>query len=258
MKLLACGDFHSGHFAGLTPPEYQDRIHKKVRPLAKECWRWFSDSVAACGKFDALLVNGDLIEGSGSKSGGSELWASSRLEQKDAATAIIKHLGIKTVIITYGTAYHVGDGAEDFEHQVKDDLEAARYNVRISAHAFFEIGGVKFSAKHHCGSSSVPHGRFTAIARETLWNQLWAEHGRQPSVDVTLRSHVHYYKFAGDADRIAMTLPALQAAETKFGTRRCSGLVDFGFVVFDCAKGKYSWQAHLLKPAAEKARLWHI
>jgi hypothetical protein len=158
----------------------------------------------------------------------------------------------KKVIIVAGTAYHVGQG-EDFEELIAESAKAEAF----SGQEFVEVDGVIFHFKHHVGSSSIPHGRHTPVARDAVWNALWAEQGRQPRARVICRSHVHYFSHCGGSNWDGFTTPALQAANTYYG-RRCSGLVDFGFLVFKCHKGGFTWEARLLKPAAERAHLLRV
>jgi hypothetical protein len=83
------------------------------------------------------------------------------------------------------------------------------------------------------GGSTIPHGRFTATAKERLWNVLWNERELRPKAQVILRGHVHYATFCGEPGWVAMTLPALQGMGTRYGGRVCSGTVHWGAVIFD-------------------------
>ena len=138
---------------------------------------------------------------------------------------------------------------------------ASLYGAKIGAHEWVEVGGVVFDMKHHVGSSSVPHSRSSAISREALWSQLWSDAGHTPKADVLIRSHVHYH--AGSFDysikpHWRLTTPALQAMGTKFGSRRCSGLVDFGFLVFDCNRGNFTMTPVLAKLDSQIAKVTKI
>jgi hypothetical protein len=264
--VLMMGDTHCGHKAGLTPLHFQQvpdltdyegeqaeerlqKIHNKGVELQRQGWAWFTKEVKSLPKLDAAHFNGDLIDGPGGRSGGVELLSTDCGVQADMATHICKHVRAGYKSICYGTAYHTGL-AEDWELQV-----ANRCNAEIKSHHFLKVNGVTFDLKHHLGSSSVPHGRHTAIAKDRLWNVLWSEGGRQPEAQIYIRSHVHYHQFAGGTNWLGMTLPALQAAHTKYGARRCNGLVDYGFVLFIIKpSGAYEWGARLCRMEAEKAR----
>jgi hypothetical protein len=253
-RVLTIGDTHCGHKAGLTPPQWQnpqdkgDRYDLRQVQLQKVCWDFYTDVIRREGPFDAVLFNGDAVEGKGERSGGTELITSDRNQQVSMAEVCIRQaLTAKTkLVMTYGTPSHVGV-EEDWESAIAKTL-----GCKIGSHEWPRIEDVTFDMKHKVGSSSVPHGRHTAVAREQLWNSIWAEREGQPRAQCLLRSHVHYYKFNGDHRAVAMTLPALQAVGTKYGARQCSGLVDWGLVTWTIDKDRWSWAAHILD--AKEAR----
>lgn len=255
-KIICMGDTHCGHVAGLTPPSWEAKgtrgLAGKLAPLRSECWKWFEKTVKKLGPFDGCIFNGDGIDGDGGRSGGTELLTVDRGEQAAMAAECLGVVGAPRIWQTYGTAYHTGQ-VEDFEDYIQEFVPDAK--VTIGSHEWPEVNGLIFDVKHHLGSSSVPHGRHTASSRDHTWNIMWNEIGQQPKAHVFLRSHVHYHQYCGGPGWLAMTLPPLQAAATKYGARRCSGTVDFGFVVFEIDnKGAYSWQPHILRPVNQRAR----
>lgn len=248
-RILACGDFHAGHIQGLAPPSYHfsgkgSWARSRLVKLQRQCWDWWKQELRQIkrqGPIHYAFLNGDLIDGRGEKGGGNELLTSDREEQCAIALDVIKSIGAESHLLTYGTPYHTGD-KEDFERYIAKELGAS-----IKDQQWPKINGLTFSIKHHpSGGSQVPHGRHTAIARDRLWNIMWnADGGRQPRADVILRSHVHYHNFCGGHNWLAMTLPALQVS-SNYGSRRMSGLVDFGFVLFEVhTNGDYTWDARI-------------
>ncbi len=206
-RMLVISDLHCGHVAGLTPPRWQikpkqekDVGHtkrEKFAGLQKESWDWYVRAVSRHGPYDVVVCNGDAIDGSASRSGGTELLTTDRQEQCDMARYAIRKAagGPKCkIFMTYGTAYHTGQ-EEDWEALIATDLNAAK----IGSHEWIDCGGVVFDFKHHIGGSSIPHGRHTAVARDALWSDLWAARGKAPKSDVLIRSHVHYHQYCGDA-----------------------------------------------------------
>jgi len=244
-RIIFMGDQHGGHVVGLTPPRWQKAsgaLAEKTLLVRKETWKWYTRRMKALQPIWGVVVNGDCVDGRGERSGSTELLSTNRFDQCEIAIAGIAQTQAKVRMVTRGTAYHTGN-AEDFEDIIADKLDA-----KIADHLWPEINGVVFDVKYHIGGTSVPYGRATAISKDQLWNKLWAAEGEQPLADVLIRSHVHWHEFSGDTTNLRMTLPSLQAAETKFGARRCSGTIDYGFVVFDINhKGEYSWHAEILK-----------
>lgn len=249
-RMAIISDLHCGHIAGITPPGYDGsgRLADKTKKLRQECWAWLQRSIKKSGPFDIVQVNGDAIDGRGEKSGSRELLCVDRMDQVAMATLAINAFRAEKVYMTYGTGYHAGN-AEDFENQIAANVGAEC----IKSQLWLSVNGLTFDFKHHVGSSGIPHGRHTAISKERLWNTIWKEQGEQPKADVFVRSHVHYHSFAGGPEWIAMTTPALQAAATIYGGRRCSGTVDYGYLIFDIeANGSYTWRAEIARLGAQK------
>ena len=247
MRVGVFADIHGGHRAGLTPPGYQwsnetdDPIHNKFAVAQAEMWNRFKadlDAVKAEKKIDIAIINGDAIDGKGQKSGGTELITSDRKDQCLIAARCIKEIEAPTILMTYGTGYHVGTD-EDWERAVADEVGA----LKIESHGLYEIEGAILDVRHFIGSSSIPHGRFTALARENLWASIWADRYPGTKPDILIRSHVHYFGFCGNSEWAGFTTPALQGMGSKFGSRVCSGIVDFGFIIFDIQHGEYTWKA---------------
>jgi hypothetical protein len=259
-RVLILSDLHAGSMVGLTPPGWwvpekhtgaSRTKRNKFARAQRECWAFYESSLKKYGPFDVLLVNGDMIDGTGWRSGGTEQITTDREEQCEmAAYALRKPLSSGTKIVcTYGTASHTGT-EEDWENIVSGDIGA----VKIGSHEWVTVEGVTFDLKHHVGNSSIPHGRFTQPAKERLWNVLWSERKMAPKADIIVRSHVHHFDYCGEWNWLAMTTPALQGMGTKYGSRRCNGTVDFGFIVVECNKGNYTWHPVIAQIQAQAAR----
>ena len=247
-RVLVVSDFHSGHDLGLTHPFYDfddGTAHYLVR---RTIWEWYKPLVKRL-KPHIVIVNGDAIDGDGKKSGGTEQLTTDRIKQcKMAVKALQTIPGKPKFFMSYGTGYHTGDD-EDFENIIADDIGA----VKIGAEDTINVNGLLINYRHHIGRSGIPHGRHTAVAKEKLWNAIWAERGEYPKADVIIRSHVHYYNYAGGPGWLGMTTPALQGYGSKYGARRMTGTVDVGLVYFDIwSKERWEWKAEILRfPAAE-------
>ena len=245
MKIFLGGDAHCGSIVGLTPPAWQQE------ETQKEMWRWFRAGIKKHGPFDLAVWNGDMIDGKSSRTGSTDVITADRNKQIMMAKQVIKAVNAPENLFTYGTPYHVGKD-EDWEESL-----AREFDSKIKNHAYLRISGIDFSIKHQVGGSTIPHGRFTAIAKEKLWNEAWAREKHQhPESQVVIRSHVHYHTYCGKNGKdwwLAMTLPALQGLGSKYGARQCSGVVDFGFVWMETAKGKIiNWNAEIVELESHK------
>lgn len=237
-RIAVLSDLHCGSLVGLTPPAWHTGDE-----LQRDMWQWYQREMVDLGPVDACFVLGDAIDGKGNRSGGVEQITTDLITQTDMATAALRHVQAKDFVFVHGTPYHVGADGEDMER-----LIARALGARIGGHEWISVNGCVFDLKHKVGGSGVPHGRHTAVARERLWNQLWHMRELAPKANVILRGHVHYHSFCGGPGWLAMTLPALQGPGSHYGVRQCSGIVDFGFVVFDVEQdGSYSWRVHEYK-----------
>ena len=237
ISLFLGGDTHSGSKVGLTPPRWQDS------ELQEEMWRWFEEKVKWHQPFDVAIWNGDMIEGKASRIGATTLITADRREQCLIAKEPIILVNAKENYFTYGTGYHTGKG-EDWEEVLAVDMIGGE----IKGHWHKEFEGVPFSIRHKIGTSSIPHGRYTQIAKQYLWDTQWALLKKQHQLSrVILRSHVHYHVHAGKKGPDwwqGIVLPSLQALGSKFGERECDGVVDFGFCWMEVHNGKLiDWDA---------------
>jgi hypothetical protein len=246
-RVLVVSDFHCGHLVGLTPPGFdadrEPQRHREFYDMRRTIWKWFARTVSKLAPIDILIVNGDAVDGKGPASGGTEQLYADRNDQSEMAAAVIRTIDAKKVVMSYGTPYHTGV-LEDWEDAVARDVGAEK----IGGEDVVDVNGLIINYRHHVGRSTIPHGRFTPIAKEMLWNLLWAERGEYPKANVLIRSHVHYHVAAQTSDWLAMTTPALQGYGTKYGGRRITGTVDIGVIVFDVTgRGEYTWRPELLR-----------
>jgi len=251
-KILVLSDTHCGHQVGLTPPawnpRYDDAFHNALSDYRDTLYGWFKTESSKFGKVDLCVLNGDAVEGPGKKSGGTENIVQDTNEQAFMALDILRGIKAKKFALTYGTPYHTG------ENNDLEDVIARELGCDIAGTLDFDINGRIFNFKHHISGSQVPHGRATALLRDKLWNQLWAVRGEYPQAHVIIRSHVHYTIAIDQPDSIAMITPALQGYGSKFGTRRVSGTVDYGFVYFEVSdNGDISWTRRILRAQRREA-----
>ena len=123
-RIVLMGDFHCGHVAGLTPPRFQGRHWEpKVEEFQKESWGWFAREIDALRPIHAVIANGDLVDGSGEATGGTEQLTTDRAVQVEMAVEVLKHINACRYVLTFGTPYHCGK-QEDFERQIAKDIGA--------------------------------------------------------------------------------------------------------------------------------------
>jgi len=237
-RILVIADSHCGQRVGLTPPKYQGMYRdSRYNLIQEELWEEFVKMILPLKPIDVLIINGDAVDGTGHRSGGTELITTDRNIQCDMFIESVSIIEPKKIIMTYGTGYHTGE-EEDFELIIAKLLKADR----IGSHEWIDINGLIFDVKHHVAGSTVPYSRGTSILKDRLWNLLWNEDEEQPKADILIRSHLHYFAYVGGSNYLCIITPALQGAGTKYGARRCSQKVDFGIVYFDVNnKDDWNW-----------------
>jgi hypothetical protein len=211
--------------------------------VQREMWKWYAKTLAELQPIDILIGNGDLIEGCGSKSGGTELITRDRNEQVKMAVRLIQEAKAEKNCLLRGSNGHAG-AEEDWEDHVASEL-----GCDIGDHRFFDINGLVFDVKHNTNGGSVPSSKGQGILMDAMWNLVWSEkEAGQPKANVFVRSHLHFYHDCVGVipgSRCFIT-PALQAAGTKFGERYCRRVVDVGMISFDIQdERRWSWTAHI-------------
>lgn len=251
-RAIVISDLHCGHYFGMTPPEWwlpESEEESKIATWQRKTWEWLSSKAHDIGHVDHLIVNGDAIEGPGDRTHGTELIVRNLHKQVEMAYRTIQLFSFDKITIIRGTPYHTGDG-EDLE-----DLLAQRFDTHAQDHAWLEYAGCIIDLKHHIGSSTVPGAIPPALTRESVWNAMWAEREMQPRANVFIRSHLHHFYEAGDGTFLCLVTPALQGW-TKYGSRRLSKTVSFGFLEFSITdKGEFSWKKYELIPRFAGAKI---
>ncbi len=256
-KVLIIGDLHCGSMCGLTPPDWfvSKGRNSYYAGLQREMWDNYIEMCDNFGKVDALIVNGDVIDGKGTRSGSTELITTDMFEQCDMAVSALEHIKTDKILFTYGTPYHTASpNGEDFDKEVADRMAAQIYDELN-----VEVDGLVFNVKHKVGASSSPYNRAMPTGKHRLWDALEALRTDKKPADVYIRSHVHYFSFCGESQWYAFTLPALQASDTKYGARQCVGLTDWGMCMFQVEDGALAgWDCRLYDLASHKRKIVRV
>jgi hypothetical protein len=173
---------------------------------------------------DKLYYLGDGLDGTGHRSGGTELiWRDMKVQVRICIEAL-EIVEAKDMTMVYGTPYHTGQ-AEDFEMDI-----AQHFKCKIGGHEWEEINGCMFDLKHKQSNCKNPA---TSIWNEMVDQREWAGLEEQPKADVLIRAHNHRFCILKLEGCTGISIPALQAYGTKFGARQCSRKVQFGLVALD-------------------------
>ena len=129
-KVLVISDLHCGNLSGLTPPGLDAKPGRglieqlKAYDFRKWHWNQYQKAVTGIGKIDIVIVNGDMIDGPGEASGGTEELTVNRQYQIAMAVESLRAIpGSPSFFMTYGTSYHTGR-EEDWERDVAEAMNA--------------------------------------------------------------------------------------------------------------------------------------
>jgi hypothetical protein len=257
MKICLISDLHCGHKVGLTPPDYwvtadsTSKDMKRIRAHQEEHWNFFEYEVKKRGPYDAIICNGDAIDGPSLRCSGDRLHAVET--QAKAAYTCIKQCFTrdvtKAIYLTGGTPYHTFVPGIDVEELLAESLRVLTPDVHYTQTMRLEIDlqsiGLKkpfvIAARHHVNGSNHRAGGAGVAAARTIVDELLKATNYDTAVpDCIVRSHIHetcYMQRRLGNGRIihAMITPALQGAGSDYGLRRCDGTVNFGFTVLDLA-----------------------
>lgn len=256
-RILVRADCHSGHQTGLTPPDWQYRriknpanAHLKRRnkfyEIQREAWRWYCDVIKKLQPIDILFEMGDMIDGRGEKSGGTELITTDTNEQNTMAVQSIEQVRAKRIVGVYGSPYHTAPGYADNEDAIAD---AFGRKFTLGAKEFPDVNGKIFYLKHRVSKTSIPHGQHTLTQKPKLWNLIWAARGMQPKADIAIHAHIHEFNEAQGCLGQVITCPALEWS-TKYGSRNFDGYVSMGLISFEIPENKkevFAWHHHVLE-----------
>jgi len=276
-RLAVVSDLQCGSLFGMLPPDFLTsegipKLQNTGQRYLWDCWVDFSDRMAAF-KPDAILCNGDMIDGRQRKQEGTELSLNLVSDQINAAVACLnvlkkKRPGMKW-FFTRGTAYHVGNAGQD-EEEIAKSMNAERYpsvgtGVYVREILWLDIDGVIIEAAHHIGVSQGFY-RLTQLDKEMQWSAMAAKDNTKgiPKADLLIRSHVHNFQHAEHASKQGVVTPCWQL-QTPFMRKNSTYrmLPDIGGVLIEVdgeAKKRGHPPCHIMKelyqlPAIEVTKL---
>lgn len=246
-SIVWIGDLHVGSVSGLTT-EPENDIQQQILDR-------YEKAALGLKEIDLLVVNGDSVDGPDTRGFTSSI--PDLNEQDKQAAELISMWPAKEIVLTTGTPYHTGDMVQH-EENIKNLLEARGskcqylYSLDIVVNGWFRV-----FARHHIGSSSVPHGRGTAPTRAKVWKQLNASIKGAAAPNLCVFSHTHYYNFTEDAFGSTVILPCWQGPGGRYGESKCDGHIDIGYfktTIGDKATRSWSWEKTLY-PIVDHQRL---
>lgn len=232
-RIIFISDPHCGHIGGYVPKSYRQDIY----PRQEEYSGWIDENINAFKPYDLCICGGDMVDGKGKKSGGTELLSSDMSVQSDMAVELLRLVNAPKVYMAMGTDYHVGS-EEQWESIIAQKIGA----ICCEEEVMVDVAGKIIDVKHHTGKSSTPYTTQNATLKHGIWQTL-----KGYKIDILARGHIHEFSLTLKNGQFVITLPGMQY-DSRYGKKICNGYIDYGFLIVDIkANGTISFQ-EILKP----------
>lgn len=236
-RIVFISDVHVGSSYAVLPDDARNPEDGSPIPQnrwQRELYRFWCQLAERLSPVDIIVLLGDLIEGPQTR----EKFGTLKILNVQHQAEVFVEMFRKTwkwrkLYVVRGTDYHVSVTGVHVEEWIAQRLGAEKIDEakHSATDITLEVNHRKIHAAHHVGVSTVPHYRFTPLAREMWLARLFDDYfGR---IDVVARGHVHYHLFARIEDiMIAFTVPCWQLPtpyarkRTVFGANASIGLVE--------------------------------
>ncbi len=213
-KILVISDLHVGSIYALWHPDSEIKGTRwNLNVLQNALWKAWNEMLETINKkrFDAIVVNGDVIDGIQQKSRGIPCITTDISEQAEGAICLLKDLRKLTdhMFLIRGTEYHdsiCGEAINEIGRALNcDPFKKGQYS---SAVLNLEINGSIINFSHYI---SVMTGlyRATALDREGVWASISGK-TKTPDAKCVVRSHLHYFIHVEHSSRHIVVTPCWQ------------------------------------------------
>ena len=219
--ILFVSDLHVGSRWGLFPRDFQlstGEVYQLNRgqEYLLECWEHMLGQMPK--RFDALIVNGDAINGPNPKESARDQVEQDPEWQVRAALSLLDPVAkrARETYLTQGSTYHVGEAAEH-EERLAWMLGAATDPAGHYAWDWLllDIGGVLLDIAHH--QSVVSRFLAMPLEREQQFAHMAADL-KGGAADLIVRSHAHRFMYLNVDGDMALSLPSWQL-QTRYARR---------------------------------------
>lgn len=213
-RILVVSDLHCGSTVGLCPPDFEAEEGQRITLNEWQQWMWgewcglFAYAKSRYGTLDALIVNGDAIDGDHHRT--MQVWSKNLGDHLRAAHHALQPLAelARRVYIVLGTESHTGS----LEHALANLLGADRQSKQRPAHdrLTLDIDGVRICAVHHMPSTSRAWLRGNALGMELANHRLHAAEVGERMPDVLCLAHRHQFGLYHDHAGAVLSTPSWQ------------------------------------------------
>jgi hypothetical protein len=245
--MVAIGDTHVGNEGAIMPEEVNSEdicegrnrryFPNKIQKILLGKWYEMCDTYP---KPDVLIINGDLVDGKNYKDTGLGTWTTDSLLQAKALSDLVKILKPRKIIATSGSAYH-SDRNPNID-RIATELCGGTFK---GGYASLKIGNQRIYAQHKVTvSKSSWQYRTTPIARALVLAAL--QESDFGHYNIVLKSHAHYFTYAGFTNALAMILPCWKAYDQFGDTNIEFNSPAIGYVAFSFNGDDFSFDHHVM------------
>jgi hypothetical protein len=237
-RALVINDLHVGSYYGIMPDtvKFSDsktgmKVSMRPNSLQKTLlgyWKEMLTYVKKAGKLDAVIVNGDIIDGCQRLSSGKFTWTNDLGVQLQACRSLLETIPCKEWFFTASSEYHA------IREMPVEKILAEQMGGEFGDDLIIELNGARIHASHNIPvSKSSWQYRSTPLARDMLLMALAQSEEEYGHIDVVLRAHAHYFVQVGFAHSIGLITPGWQT-RTPFGVKiDAISPPDIGFVMLE-------------------------
>lgn len=234
-KILVLNDLHVGSSYGILPPNFMDaagNVHTQNKGQ-KYLWERFTVTLNRVlpQKIDAIVINGDLLDGMQPKSKGGPLTLHRIEDQREAAHKVLEEVRNAFPkaewFFVEGTPYH--EVGEQVQQVARNLLGMAAKDVRRTLTLRVGKAILRF---HHETSFSGGFTKAGSLEKELVTSWLSEAMQDWEKVHCEVRAHCHYFCYVGRKDRLAIIAPCWQL-QTDFITKNSptKNIPDIGCIV---------------------------
>lgn len=255
-SLLILSDLHIGSKYSIcseSPERDSDDNYVPSYNQKKLNSAWFDCVDMIEQRPNALVINGEPIDGDNYKSMGDSVWSTELNDQLNDAEKMINTIKRDELIFVRGSGYHVTRGGTNFEKTLARKMGAKKYRSVMGTvtdadyEANIKLNDKMVNFTHHTGYSGWWQYRSTNIARELV--KMHFQHKENGfHTDLLVRSHVHYYCEVRFPNTKGFTTPAWKFPDGFMYKRGIPELPTVGFMeVIVESNGKILIEPHLVQ-----------
>jgi hypothetical protein len=223
-RIVLSGDYHFGSTVGPFDVEVEGIDYKPTkvqRFINKKFWQMIDD----VGHVDAVLSNGDIIEGYNRKSNGMGCITTDIMKQAHIAAEMLSYFNTRKHYGTNGSPYHTNQNPSG------DEVVMRLLGGEFGDYQIIKVGNKRIHAIHKVGGSSYPNRRVSGLSTEIMLAML--NEPEWNKFDVITRAHRHYYASVEFKDRLGIITPCWKGLD-EFAYKLGTGFVpELGYVLLE-------------------------